>query len=370
MCRGIACRAPAAGPAVSLTVLNVAYPFAPVGPGAVGGAEQIVSHIDRGLVRAGHRSIVVAAADSEVAGTLVAVSETAGPLDTRAREIGWHRHRAAIAAALQRWPVDLVHLHGIDFDRYLPPPGIRALVTLHLPPAWYAADALRPTRRDVWFHCVSQTQHETCPPHPTLLPPIPNGVPVDALAARHARRGFALMLGRICPEKGVHLALDAARRAGIALLIAGAVFPYPEHERYFVHEVQPRLDNMRRFIGPVDFRRKRRLLSAARCVIIASLAEETSSLVAMEALACGTPVVAFPHGAVPEIVENGRTGFLVHDVAEMAEAMSAVERIDPQLCRTIARRRFSCEAMLARYIERYWSIVSLPADAAAAETLS
>jgi glycosyltransferase involved in cell wall biosynthesis len=225
-------------------------------------------------------------------------------------------------------------------------------------------------RPDLWLHCVSQSQHETCPPHPALLSPIPNGVPVEALAAHHARRRFVMMLGRICPEKGIHVALDAAHRAGVALLIAGAVFPYPEHERYFRDEVQPRLDAARRFIGPVDFARKRRLLSAARCILVPSLVEETSSLVAMEALACGTPVVAFPHGALPEIVENGRTGFLVRDIAEMAEAIRAAERIDPLLCRAAARQRFSSETMVARYIERYRSLAALSRDAAIAETMA
>lgn len=350
---------------MSLTILNVAYPFAPVGPGAVGGAEQIVWHIDRGLVDAGHRSLVIAAAGSEIAGTLLAVPRVDGSLDAGACETGWRHHRAAIAAALQRWPVDLVHLHGIDFDRYLPPPGIRSLVTLHLPCAWYAAAALAPVRPDVWLHCVSQSQHEICPPHPALLSPIPNGVPVEALAAQHARRRFVLMLGRICPEKGTHLALEAAHRAGVALLIAGAVFPYPEHERYFREEVQSRLDAARRFVGPVGFARKRRLLSAARCVLVPSLAEETSSLVAMEALACGTPVVAFPRGALPEIVETGRTGFLVRDVGEMVDAIRAAEGIDPFLCRAAARQRFSSDIMVARYIDRYRSIAAMSCDDAA-----
>src|SRR5690606_1063450 len=132
------------------------------------------------------------------------------------------------------------------------------------------------------------------------LPPIENGVPVEALGARVRKRGFALALGRICPEKGYHLALEAAHRAGLPLLLAGAVFRYAAHERYFREEIAPRLDSLRRFIGAVPLGRKRRLLAAARCVVVPSLVPETSSLVAMEALASGTPVVAFPVGALAD----------------------------------------------------------------------
>src|SRR5205814_7348762 len=154
-----------------------------------------------------------------------------------------------------------------------------------------------------------------------LLPPIENGVPLEDLEARHAKRRFALFLGRICPEKGVHLAVAAAKSADIALLIAGAVFPYESHRDYFEQEVRPRLDSRRRFIGPVGFARKRRLLTAAQCLLAPSLAPETSSLVAREAIACGTPVIGFSNGALPETIAEGQTGFVVESVAGMARAI-------------------------------------------------
>jgi glycosyltransferase involved in cell wall biosynthesis len=230
---------------------------------------------------------------------------------------------------------------------------VPALATLHLPPSWYPEEALRPARPDTWLHCVSGAQHEACPKGPNLLPPIENGVPVNALRAGHAKRSFALSLGRICPEKAIHLAVEAAKRADIALLIAGEVFPYDAHRRYFADEVQPRLDGRRRFIGPVGFARKRRLLTAAQCLLVPSLAPETSSLVAREASACGTPVVGFRNGALPETIEQGRTGFLVDTVEEMADAIGWARNLDPALCRTVARRRFSLEAMTARYLDLY-----------------
>ncbi len=337
-----------------LTVLSVAYPLAPVGPDAVGGSEQVLASLDAALVRAGHRSVVVACEGSATAGTLLATPREAGEITNEMRERALARHGEAIGQALERYPVDLVHMHGLDFQRYLPPPGLPVLATLHLPPAWYSASALDSGRPDTWLHCVSASQRRACPPGARLLPDVHNGVPVAALAAaRHTKRNFTLMLGRICPEKGCHLALDAARLADVPLLVGGQVYPYPEHERYFRDEVKPRLDASRRFLGPVGFARKRRLLSAARCLLIPSLAPETSSLVAMEALACGTPVVAFPSGALPDIVEHGRTGFLVRDVREMAAAIGAVDTLDPELCRATARERFSDTRMTREYFALY-----------------
>jgi glycosyltransferase involved in cell wall biosynthesis len=186
-----------------------------------------------------------------------------------------------------------------------------------------------------------------------LLPEISNGVDVDRFGGRHAKRGFALALGRICPEKGFHIALDAARQAGVGMLLAGQAFGYEEHERYFQDEIAPRLDARRRFIGPVSLERKRRLLAAARCLLVPSLCPETSSLVAMEALASGTPVIAFPNGALAEIVEHGRTGFLVRDEMEMTEAIAVAGAIDPAVCREEARRRFSAVRTAEAYMRLY-----------------
>lgn len=338
---------------MSLTVLSVAYPLAPVSADSVGGAEQVLSALDHALADAGHRSIVIACEGSRAAGTLVATPRIAGPIDDAARARAAARHRTAIAEALHRWPVDLVHLHGIDFHAYLPSPGVPVLATLHLPPDWYAPEALAPSRPETWLHCVSRAQHAACLPSARLLPPIENGVDVEALAARHAKRNFALVLGRICPEKGIHLAIEAAKRSDMPLFIAGEAFAYDAHIRYFEGEVRPRLDRLRRFIGPVGFSRKRRLLTAARCLLVPSLVPETSSLVAREALACGTPVVACPRGALAETVDHGRTGFLVDGVDAMAQAIKACAMMSSSLCREVARTRFSSRRMVADYLALY-----------------
>ncbi|MEW5745975.1 MAG: glycosyltransferase [Nitrospirota bacterium] len=342
-----------------LTVLNVAYPLAPVGPDAVGGAEQVLGMIDDFLVRSGHRSVVIACEGSAVRGALISTPRVEGRIDEAARAFVREQHRRAIKKALSAGHIDVVHMHGIDFEHYLPPEGAPALVTLHLPLAWYPPSSLRPARPLTYLHTVSAAQHATRPRSLDLLPPIDNGVPVEELSLTVSKRNFVLSLGRICPEKGFHLALDAAGRAGIPLILAGALYPYEVHMRYFTEEIRPRLEGRQhRFLGPVGFFRKRRLLTAARCLLIPSLVAETSSLAAMEALACGTPVIAFPSGALADIVEQGKTGFIVRDVREMAEAIAAAPEIDPGLCRSEARRRFSHTAMVQRYLERYCALAA------------
>lgn len=337
---------------MALTIVNVAYPLAPVVPDAVGGAEHVVAALDRALVEAGHRSMVIACAGSRVAGTLVVSGRADGALDEARQRAAQASHKRAILDTLDRHAVDVVHLHGIDWPSYLPPPGVPVLVTLHLPPSWYPDEIWSLRRPDTFLQGVSAAQHRACRRTPMLLPPIANGVPLPAPAPR-AKRRFVLALGRLCPEKGFHLALDAARLADLPMLLAGAVFGYDAHERYVRDDIVPRLDHARRFIGPVSGRRKHRLLAAARCVLVPSLAPETSSLVAMEALAAGTPVIGFANGALPEIVEDGRTGFIVRDVAEMAEAIGAAARLRSADCRAAAAARFSRRAMTDKYLARY-----------------
>jgi glycosyltransferase involved in cell wall biosynthesis len=181
---------------------------------------------------------------------------------------------------------------------------------------------------------------------------VPNGVDTD-LYRPGPKGDFALVLGRVAPEKGFADAIDAARNAGVPLRAAGRLFPYPDHQRHFDEEVAPRLDTERTFVGPVEGEAKRALLSAATCVLLPSAAPETSSLVAMEALASGTPVIAYRSGALPTVVEDGVTGFIVDDVAGMARAIARVGAIDPARCRAAALDRFPLDRTIDAYLDLY-----------------
>ena len=341
-----------------LTILSVAYPLAPVTVDTAGGAEQVLASVENAAVEAGHGSIVIACEGSAVAGELIAIPRASGTLDENARRAAHAAVREAIARTLKQRNVDLLHFHGIDFHEYMPAWGPPAVVTLHLPPDWYPAAIWQHRRPQTHMHCVSQSQQQRCPEGASLAEVIPNGVDLEAFQPRWHKAGFALMLGRICPEKGFHLGLDAASAAGVPLWMAGEVYAYPEHQRYFAQQVAPRITGWKhRFLGRVGLVRKRRLLRAAKCVLIPSLAPETSSLVAMEAMASGTPVVAFRSGALPEVVEDGRTGFLVNDACDMAAAIDRVGEIDPRECRRVAEARFSAAHSTARYLELYRRVV-------------
>jgi glycosyltransferase involved in cell wall biosynthesis len=340
--------------------LHVAYALAAVRADAAGGAEQVLGWLDRALVRAGHRSLVVARENSSVAGELIPVPRIDGSLehwDT------WHQahehHRDAIARALREFDIDLVHMHGLNFDHYFPrDPNMPVLVTLHLPPAWYGLNKLRPTRPHTFFNCVSQSQLQTCTAGVKIAATIHNGVPVEQFKPASRKRSFTMALGRLCPEKGFHIALEAARRARVPLVMGGEVFPFRSHCDYFNEMIAPRLSRTRRFVGRLRGARKARLLASARCLLVPSLAPETSSLVAMEALASGTPVVAFRSGALSEIVDHGRTGFIVDNEQEMADAISAAATIDPALCRATAEARFSVQRMAEEYFALYHRLLN------------
>ena len=336
---------------MSLTVLSVSYPLAPITADPVGGAEQVLARLDRALAAAGHRSLVIAPEGSQVAGELLAlppVPPCIGEAETMAAQAAV---RARITEAVAAHRPDVIHLHGIDFPAYLPDSGPPVLVTLHLPLDWYPLGALSPVRPDVVLHTVSAAQAATAPPGARLGKPIENGVDLSGPAPR--RRNYAFALGRICPEKGFDDALDAAREAHVPFFMAGTCFPYPTHQAHLREEILPRLSWRRRWIGPVQGERKRHLLAAAACLLLPSKARETSSLVAMEALAAGTPVIAYPSGALTEIVEHGRTGFLVDGVEGMAQAIARVGEIDPETCRATACERFGADRMIARYLARY-----------------
>lgn len=346
---------------MSLTVLSIAFPFAAVGPNSVGGAEEILATMDEALTEAGHNSIVVACEGSQTQGSLFPVPQPRASVLTEADQArARDQYQAAIDRALAAHTVDLVHMHCMDFHEYRIAADIPVLVTLHLPIAWYPARVWERLARTAQFVCVSESQRRTCPPELRNVMVIENGIALPPYREQN-KENFALVLGRICPEKNQHEALQAGTAAGVPVLLGGSVYRYRDHLRYFDEKIKPLLEQRdgnpgHRFLGRVGPERKWELLAKARCLLHPTLAPETSSLVAMEAIAAGTPVIAYPSGALPEVVQHGETGLLVHGPAQMADAIRRLDSISPRKCREAAERRFAKEHMVQRYLQLYGDI--------------
>lgn len=346
-----------------LTVLSVAFPFAAVGPHAVGGAEQVLSRIDRALVAAGHTSLMVACEGSETAGELFSIPP---PVTEPFSHQDQFRFTTAVQAAIDRalaaHHVDIIHLHGVDLDGYALPAGVPVLISLHMPAARYRPQVWSKYAGRALFCCASDWQRRSVPAEIRDCTVIEHGVPLPPLDSRWPKGDFALALGHVCPEQNAHEAFDAGTRTGTRVLLGGQVFPFPEHQQYFQQQIEPRVRAIPRghpqhaFLGRLEEHHKQALLARAKCLLHPTLAPETSSLVAMEALAAGTPVIAYRSGALPEIVEDGVTGFLVNNIAEMAEALRRVHQLSSGACRAAAQRRFSANRMIRRYFDLYEAV--------------
>lgn len=336
------------------TVVLVPYTLAQVGTETSGGAERVLSAIDEALVDAGNRSIVIAPEGSKVRGELVSTGRLGSLFDDGAREAQRVRTREALARVLADEHVDVVHFHGLDFAGVLPPEEERTppmLATLHLDGTAYPPAIFRSSRRDLWLHPVSHAQARTLPRCSSLLPPVPNGIATAELAPATEAEDYALVLGRVCWDKGIDAAIEAAARAGLRLVVAGPLQPYPDHLAYFERHVAPRqADGSCTWVGPVSGRAKATLVGRAAVLIVASRVAETSSLVAMEAIASGTPVAAVRVGALPEIVDDGVTGALAGGEHDLATAIARARTLDRARVRAVGLGRFDRGPMLTRYL--------------------
>jgi glycosyltransferase involved in cell wall biosynthesis len=343
-------------------VLYVAYPLLQVHDESAGGAEQILWTLEREIARGGTHTTVAASAGSRVSGELFSSGEPCTQPDDYERRRNEHEDRViefVRRRAREDNAFDLIHDHSGSFWKRAAEVDTHVLATLHLPRSFYPAESFNRVPPNVSFNCVSGSQARTFADLESLAGVVPNGIALDYFEsingiADQSRQGL-LWLGRICEEKAPHLALDIAERTQMPITLAGQIYPFSYHQQYFEREVAPRLRSIpnARFISAPPAELKRRLLREAQALLITSLAEETSSLVAMEAAASGTPVVAFRRGALREVVREGVTGFLVEDVSQAVSALRQVGSIRPALCVQHAQENFSAVKMAERYSQLY-----------------
>ena len=344
-------------------ILYVAYPLLQVHDESAGGAEQILWTLEREMARSGVSTTVAASAGSRVSGELFSTGRPCTKADDYERRRTEHEGRVVEFVkwhAREGKAFDLIHDHSGSFWKRAAEVDVPVLATLHLPRGFYPAGSFLDVPANVSFNCVSDSQAKSFAGLDALSGVVPNGIALDCFqaagdAALNSPRQGLLWLGRICEEKAPHLALEIAERAGLPITLAGQIYPFSYHQQYFEREVAPRLQTMpnARFIPAPAAELKRRLLRESQALLITSLAEETSSLVAMEAAASGTPVVAFRKGAHVEVVKDAVTGFLVEDSNQALHALQNISSICSKACLRYAQENFSAVKMAERYSELY-----------------
>lgn len=342
----------------ALRVLYVSYPLLTVSEESAGGAEQVLWTLEREMAARGMATCVAASDGSRVAGELISTGMPCSLPDDFERRNREHQERIVEfvrdrARGAERF--DLVHdmsgsfwSRGAEIDTPM-------LATLHLPRHFYSPSLFENCSPNVSFNCVSRSQAGSFSDI-AIEAVAANGIALDLFSPdvdQPVRSGL-LWLGRICEEKAPHLALEIASRAGMPITIAGQVYPFSYHRQYFDREIASRIEASGvTFVDSPAVAEKRRLLSQAKAVLITSQVDETSSLVAMEAAASGTPVIAFCRGALPEIVQEGVTGWLASGVEEAVHAVPRIAEIDSAACIDYARSHFAAAAMADRYASLY-----------------
>jgi glycosyltransferase involved in cell wall biosynthesis len=337
-----------------------------VPPTLYGGTERVVSWLTEELVRQGHDVTLFAAGDSRTVARLEPIVPRGLRLDGIHNSLPYNVIMLDRVAARQH-EFDVLHFH-IDFFHYPLFRGMahKTLTTLHgrqdLPelPDVYRAFPNMPL--------VSISNHQRLP-----VPPVNwrgtvyHGLPDGLLKEGGGEGGYLAFLGRICPDKGILPAIEIARRAGLMLKVAAKVDP--ADQKYYDEQVKPVLDNSPHveFIGEINDAQKPEFLGKAKALLFPISWPEPFGLVMIESMACGTPVIAFNCGAVPEVMDDGLTGFVVEDMDQAVAAVGRLDRLFRPSIRSRFEERFSACAMAREYVKIYQALAYDGAVAVAAE---
>lgn len=366
-----------------MNIAQVAPLYESVPPRLYGGTERVVSYLTEELVRQGHNVTLYASGDSHTSARLRPVCDRALRLQSSQNADGSKANGSAHGGAVTdplAWHMllteivmqeadqfDVVHFH-LDYLPFslLRRSNIPALTTIHsrldIPSLYPLFDEFR----DMSLISISDAQRLPMP-WASWLGTIHHGLPATLFTPCYEPQDYVAFLGRISPEKRVDLAVEIARRAEMRLRVAAKVDP---SNRDYFDTVRPLLrDRHVEFLGEIGEHDKGEFLGRARALVFPIDWPEPFGLVMIEALACGTPVIAFRRGSVEEIVEDGVTGFIVDSLEQAVEAAGRVASLDRRACRRAFEQRFSAERMSNDYLRAYQRVIELAGRQDSADAL-
>lgn len=321
-------------------------------PRQYGAWETVASNIAEGLVARGWDVTLFATGDSVTRGSLHAVVDRGYEEDPKVDpKVAEYLH---ISEAFERAAdFDLIHSHydfmALTYTRLISTPVLTTIHGFSSPQIMQVYQKYR----DGYFVSISNSDRA---PGLNYLATVYNGIDLTLYPLQLAQGDNLIFLGRIHPDKGVHIAIEVARKSGWPLLIAGII----QDKTYFEEQVEPHLDDRQiRYIGPVDVPGKNELFAHARALLHLNTIPERFGLVLAEANAAGVPVIAMDLGSCCEVIEDGRTGFLVNNVNEAVQALQKLPEIDRTACRENVQQRFSLDTMVAGYEQVYAEILTM-----------
>ena len=335
-----------------MRIAQVAPLIESVPPKHYGGTERIVSYLTEELVRAGHDVTLFASGDSVTNARLIASCERSlrkneSCKDPVAREVLLVDHVVEHANEF-----DLIHFHTgylhFPICRYLPVPHVTTLHgRLDMPDMGPVFERFR----DVPVISISNAQRQPLP-WANWQATIYHGLPKEFFAFQPNQGGYLAFLGRISPEKRVDRAIEIAKRVSMPLKIAAKVDRVDR--RYFKRDIEPLLTQSHvEWVGEISDQQKNEFLGNAYALLFPIDWPEPFGLVMIEAMACGTPIIAYDRGSVPEVMENGVTGFIVSEIEQAVEAVGRVRDLSRARCREVFEKRFTASRMASDYVNLY-----------------
>ncbi|MEV0237139.1 glycosyltransferase family 4 protein [Nonomuraea sp. NPDC050786] len=337
-----------------LHIAMVAPPWFEVPPRAYGGIEAVLNDLVRALLKLGHQVTLIGAGRPGTPARFLATyaEPPSGRVGESLPEVV---HAAHVARMVEKLDVDVVHDHSLAGPLTAAGRPVPTVVTVHGAAQGELADYYRQLGDAVALVSISTSQRLQAPDL-NWVGTVHNAIDVTAFPFKERKEDYTLFLGRFSPDKGAHLAIDAARAAGRRILLAGKLTEPSEHA-YFDTHIRPRLGDDAVYVGEADAAAKRKLLVNARCLLFPIQWEEPFGMVMIESMACGTPVVALRGGAVPEVVQPGVTGFVCADPGELPAAIEAAGNLPPAECRAHVIRHFDAVSMARGYEKIYEQLI-------------